>query len=126
MSFWQAIGSGFSNYANFSGRAPRSEFWFWTLFYCLAGTAAEIVDATIGWPLLSAMFWVATLLPTLAVTIRRLHDLDRSGWWLLLFLIPLLNFVLIVWWCMKGTTSYNRFGPDYFRPGGYLTRRPAA
>jgi uncharacterized membrane protein YhaH (DUF805 family) len=119
MDFWQAIRSGFSKYANFSGRAPRSEFWFWTLFYCLAGIAASFVDRAIGLPVASGLFWLATLIPTLAVTVRRLHDLDRTGWWLLLFVVPAANFVLVVWWCMRGTSGYNRFGPDYFRPGGY-------
>ena len=123
MDFWQSIKSGLSNYANFSGRAVRSEFWFWTLFYCLAGIAASIVNRAIGWPgIASVLFWL-TLVPTLAVTVRRLHDLHRSAWWLLLFFVPAANFVLVVWWCMRGTSGYNRFGPDYFRPGGYARGR---
>jgi uncharacterized membrane protein YhaH (DUF805 family) len=131
MDFWQAIQSGFSHYANFSGRATRSEFWYWTLFYCLAGTAASMVDRAFGWPgIVSGLFTLAALVPTLAVTVRRLHDLDRTAWWLLLFFVPAVNFVLVVWWCMRGTNGYNRFGPDYFRPGGYargaISRRAGA
>ena len=120
MDFWQAVRRGFTNYANFSGRAIRSEFWFWTLFYCFAGTAASIIDRAMALPVASGMFTLAALVPTLSVSVRRLHDLDRPGWWLLLFFVPAANFVLVVWWCMRGTNGYNRFGPDYFRPGGYL------
>ncbi len=120
MDFRQAVRRGFANYANFSGRAIRSEFWFWTVFYCLAGTAVGIVGNAIGRPgIVSGLFWLATLIPTLAVTVRRLHDLDRTAWWLLMFFVPAANFVLVVWWCMRGTSGYNRFGPGYFRPGGY-------
>jgi uncharacterized membrane protein YhaH (DUF805 family) len=119
MDFWHAVRRGFANYANFSGRAIRSEFWFWSLFYCLAAAAAGIIDRAIGLPVASGLFWVTTLVPTLAVTVRRLHDLDRSAWWLFLFFVPAANFILVVWCCMRGTKGYNRFGPDYFRPGGY-------
>lgn len=119
MDFWQAVRRGFLHYADFSGRATRSEFWFWSLFYCLAGAAAGIVDRAIALPLFSGLFWLATLVPTLSVSVRRLHDLDRSALWLLLFFVPVANFVLVVWCCMPGTKSYNRYGPDYFRPGGY-------
>ena len=123
MDFWQSIKSGLSNYANFSGRAVRSEFWFWTLFYCLAGTAASIVR-----PRHRLAGSVRAVLASNARShacryVRRLHDLDRSAWWLLLFFVPAANFVLVVWWCMRGTSGYNRFGPDYFRPGGYARGR---
>jgi uncharacterized membrane protein YhaH (DUF805 family) len=126
MDFWQAVRRGFTNYANFSGRAIRSEFWFWTLFYCLAGTAASIVDRAIALPFASVLVTLAALVPTLSLSVRRLHDLDRAGWWLLLFFVPAANFVLVVWWCMRGTNGYNRSGPDYFRPGGYISRRARA
>ena len=109
MDFQQAIKSGFSNYANFTGRAARSEFWYWQLFVVVGGIAAEFLDLAVsygvlglgGWPL-STLFWLATLVPNLAVMVRRLHDIDRSGWWLLLVLIP----------CARGTIGYNGFGPD--------------
>jgi uncharacterized membrane protein YhaH (DUF805 family) len=69
---------------------------------------------------LTTLFWLATTIPSIAVQVRRLHDIDRSGWWLLLAFVPLIGaLVLIVWFCTKGTQGYNRFGADYFRPGGY-------
>jgi uncharacterized membrane protein YhaH (DUF805 family) len=124
MDFQQAIKSGFSNYANFTDRAARSEFWYWQLFVVVGGIAAEFLDLAVsygvfgvgGWPL-STLFWLVTLVPNLAVMVRRLHDIDRNGWWLLLVLIPLIgSIVLIVWWCTKGTSGYNLFGSDPLPP----------
>jgi uncharacterized membrane protein YhaH (DUF805 family) len=95
MTFTQAIASGFQNYVNFNGRAARSEFWYWFLFTVLVSIAAGLGDGV------------------LAVSIRRLHDLDRSGWWYLLIFIPLIGLiVLLVWYCTRGTVGSNRFGPD--------------
>lgn len=119
MNFGQAIKSGFSNYVTFSGRAARSEFWYWTLFVVLVTMAAGILDrglfdfdesTTTGvfGPLVSLIFF----LPGLAVSVRRLHDLDRTGWWLLLVLTIIGVILLIIWDCIKGTTGPNRFGPD--------------
>lgn len=133
MDFGQAIKSVFSKYATFTGRAPRSEFWFWILFTTLAGMGVGILDHAVDffagydYGSIAGAWGLATILPFLAVSVRRLHDTDRAGWWLLLFFIPFFGgVVLIVWFCSKGTTSYNRFGPDYFRPGGYAIRRPRA
>jgi len=81
MNFGQAIKSGFSNYVNFSGRAIRSEYWLWTLLFLSIGElVAAAVDRVAGLPVTGTAFGLATLLPSIAVTIRRLHDLDRSGW----------------------------------------------
>lgn len=113
MGFGQAISSGFSNYVGFSGRACRSEYWYWVLFYFIGAIVAEIIDSVLGITAIYPLFSLAVLLPGLAVAVRRLHDLDRSGWWILLGLIPLVGAViLIIWYCMKGTTGPNRFGPD--------------
>ena len=87
MNFGEAIKSGFSKYVTFSGRACRSEFWYWTLFVILVTIAAgiidrELVDSDTG--LVQPLISLALFLPGIAVAIRRLHDLDRSGWWLLI------------------------------------------
>jgi len=119
MNFGEAIKSGFAHYVTFSGRAARSEFWYWTLFAVLLSLAAGIIDrgifdfeesTTTGvfGPLVS----LALFLPGLAVSVRRLHDLDRSGWWLLLVLTLVGVILLLIWDCIKGTTGSNRFGPD--------------
>jgi len=119
VNFKEAIQSGFSNYANFKTRACRSEFWYWQLFLVLASLVAELFDIGIGvrFAPFSVLFWLATLVPNFAVYVRRLHDTDRSGWWLLLFFLPLIGaIVLIVWFCTKGTPGYNRFGADPLQP----------
>lgn len=152
-------------YAQFSGRARRKEFWMWVLFLFLASIVLSVVDQLLGlggstgttgttapgqfaWGarsrggVLTSLFSLATFLPNLAVQVRRLHDVDRSGWWILLPFAPLvLGFVmflagalgqpgllvaggvlllvgglcailLLAWLCMDGTRGANRFGDD--------------
>jgi len=118
MTFRDAIRAGFANYVNFSGRAGLGEFWYWMLFIILVGIVTTILDAT--WfrdfyPIspLNDLLILATLLPGLAISVRRLHDTDRSGWWFLLWVIPLIGTIaLIVWWVQQGTPGPNRFGPN--------------
>jgi uncharacterized membrane protein YhaH (DUF805 family) len=116
MQFQDAIRSGFRNYVGFSGRAPRSEFWYWQLFVTLVVVAAGILDSgflpesDVG-PI-SAVASLVLLLPNIAMAIRRLHDIDRTGWWVLLALTLIGAILLIVWACIKGTDGPNRFGPD--------------
>ena len=117
MNFFEAISSGFRNYVGFDSRATRSEYWYWTLFMILLTIATSVIDiAILGASQFSPVTTIASLatfLPALAVSIRRLHDLDRTGWWVLLALIPLIGaIILIVWFCMRGTVGPNRFGPD--------------
>ena len=117
MNFSEAISSGFQNYANFSGRAQRSAFWYWVLFCFLAGLVTAGIDYAIfgseSWMPLNSLFTLATIIPNLSVAARRLHDIDRTGWWQLLHLIPLIGtIVLIIWWASRGKPGPNRFGPD--------------
>ena len=117
MNFGQAISSGFRNYVNFSGRAARSEYWFWILFVIIVSAVTAGIDfALFKDPQvlpLNTLSGLALLLPNLAVAVRRLHDTDRSGWWLLIALLPLIGLiVLIVFFCIRGTPGPNRFGPD--------------
>jgi uncharacterized membrane protein YhaH (DUF805 family) len=117
MNFREAIRSGFGKYATFSGRAVRSEYWFWALFTAVGLAATALLDSAIfgyhpGPTPFKLLFEVATLLPSLAVAARRLHDTDRTAWWLLLFLTLIGAIALIVWYCEKGTPGPNRFGPD--------------
>jgi uncharacterized membrane protein YhaH (DUF805 family) len=113
MGFGQAISSGFSNYVNFADRASRSEYWYWVLFIIIAEIVTSIIDYAIGAQVLTGIFGLATLLPNIAVAIRRLHDLDRTGWWIFLGLIPVIGtIILLIWFCTKGTDGPNRFGPD--------------
>lgn len=106
-------------YFDFGGRARRKEYWMYTLFNLLALIAAAIIDSALGLAGESGvgpvygLYALAVLIPGIAVSVRRLHDIDRSGWWLLILLIPLIGaIVLLVWACMGGTQGDNRFGPD--------------
>jgi uncharacterized membrane protein YhaH (DUF805 family) len=115
MNFGQAIASGFSNYANFSDRACRSEYWYWVLFTFLGMLVTGVIDAAIGIPLSYPIFLLVIFLPGLAVSVRRLHDLSLSGWTLVLLIPVIGSIVLTVWYCMKGTEGPNRFGSDPWR-----------
>jgi uncharacterized membrane protein YhaH (DUF805 family) len=113
MSFTDAIQSGFSNYANFQGRTLRSEYWFFALGIALISIVAQLIDRIgLGYPVLGTIVSLGTIIPSLAVAARRLHDTDRSGWWQLLLFVPLIGaIVLIVWYATAGTPGTNRFGP---------------
>ena len=107
-------------YATFEGRARRNEYWYFVLFYVLAIVALVIVDQMIGTfseeaeiGLLSGLFVLATFIPSLAVTVRRLHDTDRSGWWILINFIPIVGaIVLLVFTLLDSQPGANRFGPN--------------
>ena len=114
MNFTDAVKSVITlNYANFNGRASRSEFWYFFLFNIVVSIVLGLVDNLIlGFPLLQAIFGLALLIPGLAVSVRRLHDKDKSGWWLLIALVPLIGAILlIVWYATEGTPGDNQFGP---------------
>ena len=112
-------------YATFEGRARRSEYWYFVLFYFLAIVVLAMVDVTVGTyneevgvGLLSGLFGLATIVPSLAVTVRRLHDTDRSGWWVLLELVPFIGWlVVLVFTVLDSQPGANRFGPN---PKGVL------
>jgi uncharacterized membrane protein YhaH (DUF805 family) len=114
MGFGEAINICFAKYATFSGRATRPEYWYWVLFTVVAGLVLGIIQFAVwnlGGQILELLFHVAILIPSIAVAVRRLHDLDRSGWWLLLAFVPLVGvIILIVWMCTRGTPGANRFG----------------
>lgn len=116
MGFTEAVKSVFSNYVTFSGRARRSEYWWFFLFSLIAYFVAGVIDGAMGFGdggLFSAVVSFGLLLPSLAVLARRLHDIDRSAWWILIYIIPLIGLiVIIVFACTPGTNGANRFGPD--------------
>ena len=105
-------------YADFKGRARRKEFWFFQLFCLLFGIGLLAVLFLIGMKSEAAegvlnVIGIAFILPNLAVMVRRLHDTDLSGWWALLYLVPLLGTLLLfIFACLEGTRGSNRFGPD--------------
>ena len=100
-------------YAVFDGRARRMEFWMFALFNCIVAVVLSIIEYMLGIFGLSALYSLAVLLPSIGVSIRRLHDTDRSGWWLLICLVPVIGIiVLLVFYFMEGTSGDNRFGAD--------------
>ena len=104
MTFGEAIKVCFNKYAVFEGCAARPEFWWWILFTFIA--ASVLRSASYG---LSSLFSLATLLPSIAVTSRRLHDTDRSGLLQLLWLIPIIGWILLIIWCAEPGKP-NRYG----------------
>jgi uncharacterized membrane protein YhaH (DUF805 family) len=103
------------NYADFSDRARRMEYWSFTLVNFLIGFALAMLrfrgSGFIG--VIALVYSLAMIIPSLSVTVRRLHDTDRSGWWLLIALIPLIGeLVLLVFMFLEGTPGPNRYGPD--------------
>jgi uncharacterized membrane protein YhaH (DUF805 family) len=108
-------------YAVFSGRATRSEYWYFTLFNLLVsvilGLIGLLVSRAMGATpsaalLLFDLYALAVLLPGLGVSVRRLHDINFSGWWILLSLVPLGGLVLLVLYCLDSQPGENRFGPN--------------
>jgi len=112
LGFAAAIKTCLSKYVTFEGRASRSEYWWFYLFSLLAVIVMAVVEGVLGIPgLLSVLLSLALFLPLLAAGVRRLHDTDRSGWWYLIQLVPLVGIiVIIVFWCQRGTEARNRFG----------------
>ena len=112
--------SALKKYAQFSGRSQRSEYWYFLLFYILIFIGLSFVDGLIGTfskhsavGLLTGIFALAMVIPWISVGIRRLHDTDRSGWWLLVNLVPLIGgFVLLVFFAQDSQPGENRFGPN--------------
>jgi uncharacterized membrane protein YhaH (DUF805 family) len=120
----------YRRYFEFSGRSRRREYWMFALFYMLVfivietvfgvpqtvtmsnafsyGVFANGTGTTVG-----NLFWLASIIPGFAVSVRRLHDIDRSGWWMLLWFVPFLGwFTLFIFYCLDGTAGSNQFGPD--------------
>ena len=108
------------HYADFTGRARRSEYWYFVLFNfivsILIGLSLGVIAGLLNVPALVylAYLWsLAVFIPSLAVSVRRLHDIGRSGWWLLLSLIPLVGaIILIIWHCTDSQLGANQYGPN--------------
>lgn len=116
MDFVTAVKTVLGKFATFSGRARRAEYWWFALFNLLVQIATVTLDIVLFGGEVAPFNMVATLvllIPNLAVGVRRLHDIDRSGWWILILLLPLIGLiVLLAWATMRGTQGSNRFGPD--------------
>ncbi|WP_028862998.1 DUF805 domain-containing protein [Psychromonas aquimarina] len=98
-------------YADFSGRARRKEYWMFVLFYMIIAVVASIIDGLIAMPIFTAILSLALFIPSLSLATRRLHDTGRSGWWQLIALIPLIGAViLIIFFVQNGQQEDNFYG----------------
>jgi uncharacterized membrane protein YhaH (DUF805 family) len=115
----------FANYANFNGRARRSEYWYFTLvqfitflsLIVLSSIAGAVFGSALGGVLIGymlfALYALVTVIPTIAVVVRRLHDVGKSGWFYFICLIPLIGGIwLLVLMCTEGDSGSNEYGPD--------------
>ena len=105
MTFGESIQVCLKKYADFTGCASRSEFWWWALFVLICSMALGVVSNK-----LSGLFAIGTLMPYLAVGARRLHDTDRSGWLQLVGLIPFIGWIIVIYWLVQPSKSPTRFG----------------
>ncbi|SOD70449.1 uncharacterized membrane protein YhaH [Jatrophihabitans sp. GAS493] len=113
MTFADAVRSVLTKYATFGGRARRSEYWFWTLAVILAYIVVVIVSAVIGTAILAFVFILAVVIPGIAVTVRRLHDTNRSGAWYFIAFVPIVGgIMLLVFTCQDSTPGPNQYGPS--------------
>lgn len=114
MEFGDAVRDGFSKYATFSGRSSRSAYWWWFLFAFLVSAATSILDAIVGTIVIGAIVGLALLLPGLAVLVRRYHDAGHSGWWILLWIIPVVGIVVWLIFTLTDSKPPNEWGegPD--------------
>lgn len=126
MNFTTAVKTVVSKYARFEGRASRSEYWYWVLALVITSIVLSMIegaiiapsigfepfDPQVGQPLQLLMLLVV-FLPSLAVSVRRLHDGGRSGWWIFIQLVPFIGSLILLWWYIRpGDESDNNFGPS--------------
>jgi uncharacterized membrane protein YhaH (DUF805 family) len=120
MDFMTAVRTCLSKYVDFTGRARRSEFWYFFLFSLLVQVVASILDSILGTDfdtgssgLISTIASLGLFLPSIAVSARRLHDIGKSGWWQLLAIIPIIGWIIvIIWYCTNTKPGANQYGPD--------------
>ena len=134
MDMKSAIVNVYTNYFGFTGRAARAEFWYFVLFTWIAYLLLSIVNSFVfgmnaadidpanmdgmgmaslwGIGILGGLFWLASVIPSIAVSIRRLHDIGRTGWWLLLIFVPLGGFVLLYFYIKPSQPGANQYGPN--------------
>lgn len=113
MNFQDAVKSALAdNYANFEGRASRPAYWFFFLFYVVVSIIGMVLDSIIGMGVFQLIILFGLLLPSFAVGARRLHDTGKSGWMQLLYIIPIVGLVVMIYFLVQpGDTTENKFGP---------------
>lgn len=127
MGFTEAIQSGFQNYVKFDGRADRPAYWWWVLFTIIVSMIANVIDRAIGstivttpttagvsgttFGVVATIAGLVLFLPSLGLLVRRLHDTDRSGWWVLINVIPIIGWIVLLFFLLQpGSLGTNRYG----------------
>ena len=119
MGFAEAVRTCLQKYVGFSGRARRSEYWWFFLFNIIVSIVASILDSVLGTMsdetnigVIGTIASLALLLPSIAVGIRRLHDTSRSGWWILIGLIPIVGWIILIVFYVQDSHAENQYGPS--------------
>ena len=118
MDFSSAVQSFFNKYATFEGRASRSEFWYAQLFIILTSFFLEFIEGLLGISpfsevsILASIFQLGILIPSIAIIVRRLHDINKSGWWYFLVLTIIGVIPVLYWFCTKGNDHENDYGTN--------------
>ncbi|MDC0037255.1 DUF805 domain-containing protein [Alphaproteobacteria bacterium] len=132
MNFFESIKSCFIRYTDFSGRSMRSEYWNFGIFIIVLTTVADYLDAKIvgvsyldyyGFGTLNIILTIVTTVPSFAVSVRRLHDINKSGWWILLLFTIVGWIPLIYWACLKSDGAENRFGPSPIPDQNFIRKK---
>jgi uncharacterized membrane protein YhaH (DUF805 family) len=115
VGFADAVRLGLNRWSDFKGRSTRSEYWWFCLFTVLVNLLATIIDGIVGlWGIFELIASLGLIIPGLAVAVRRLHDINRTGWWLLLyigFIVIIPPFILLYFYLQPSDQGSNRFGP---------------
>ncbi len=106
MTFTESMQTCFRKYADFKGRASRSEYWWFAAFVVVVSIATSLLFGDAA----NALVTLSLFLPYLAVSARRLHDIGRSGWWQLIWYIPLIGLPVMIYWCVQNSEGPNAYG----------------
>ena len=98
-------------YAEFSGRADRTQYWMYVLVYIIIYVVLSLIDKLLGSVVLALLFSLALLIPSISIGARRLHDIGRSGWWQLIALIPILGAIVLIVFYVQASDDDNQYGP---------------
>lgn len=117
MNVWTGFTSALSKYATFKGRARRMEYWGWTLFIVIFSAILSLIEETLKIDIFTSIFALAVVIPCIAVAVRRLHDIGKSGFNYFWGFLPIIGWImLIIWFCREGEYGENEYGsnPKHF------------
>jgi len=117
MDFMQAVKTVLNNYANFKDRSRRSEYWWWFLAYIIGYAVAMLVGSMLSMAeLIAGIYALGLIIPNIALSIRRFHDIGKSGWWMLIFIIPLIGFIAMIYFFTRPSEGPNQYGEGPLAP----------